>query len=120
MCHSRGNAFVAKKTGVLTLDDRGVPGIDRAMRSDLRESIDDRAHSHSQGHEITRTRLAIDHCHACIGDSKLADANRDRLIQRMQRNSLDYLTPLEFIQQHGAQPMIPNRAISQESVARES
>jgi len=35
-------------------------------------------------------------------------------------SSLNYLTPAQFSQQHHIQPLIPNRAISQESVVRES
>ena len=35
-------------------------------------------------------------------------------------SSLNYLTPLEFSQQHRTQPLIPNRAIPQESGAQES
>jgi putative transposase len=35
-------------------------------------------------------------------------------------SSLDYLTPLEFSQQHRTQPQIPKRAISQESLVRNS
>jgi len=35
-------------------------------------------------------------------------------------SSLNYLTPVQFSQQHHIQPLIPNRAISQESVVRES
>lgn len=35
-------------------------------------------------------------------------------------SSLNYLTPLEFSQQHQSQPLIPNRATFQESVGRES
>jgi putative transposase len=43
------------------------------------------------------------------------------LIEAWRRHSrLDYLTPLEFSQQHRTQLQIPNRAISQESVIRGS
>jgi DNA replication protein DnaC len=70
------------KTDVLLLDDWGTGAIDSATRSDLLEIIDDRAASKAT---IITSQLPIDHWHAWIGDTTIADAILDRIMQRNHR-----------------------------------
>jgi DNA replication protein DnaC len=73
------------KTDVLILDDWGMGATDSATRSDLLEMIDDRA-----GHKATiiTSQLPIEHWHAWIGDTTIADAILDRIMQRHHRFNL--------------------------------
>jgi DNA replication protein DnaC len=73
------------KTDVLVLDDWGMGAIDSTTRSDLLEIIDDRAATKAT---IITSQLPIEHWHAWIGDSTIADALLDRIMQRHHRFTL--------------------------------
>jgi len=73
------------KTDVLILDDWGMGAIDSATRSDLLEIIDDRATNRAT---IITSQLPVEHWHAWIGDTTIADAILDRILQRTHRLTL--------------------------------
>jgi len=73
------------KTDVLILDDWGMGAIDSMTRSDVLEIIDDRA-AHKA--TIITSQLPIQNWHAWIGDSTIADAILDRIMQRHHRFNL--------------------------------
>jgi len=73
------------RTNVIVLDDWGMGMIDSATRSDLLEIIDDRA-THKA--TIITSQLPIEHWHAWIGDTTIADAMLDRIMQRHHRFTL--------------------------------
>ena len=70
------------KIDVLVLDDWGTGAIDSATRSDLLEIIDDRAGNKAT---IITSQLPIEHWHAWIGDTTIADAILDRIMQHHHR-----------------------------------
>ena len=70
------------KTDVLVLDDWGTGAIDSATRADLLEIIDDRAANKAT---IITSQLPIEHWHAWIGDTTIADAILDRIMQHHHR-----------------------------------
>lgn len=73
------------RTDVLVLDDWGTGAIDSATRSDLLEIIDDRAANKAT---IIASQLPIEHWHAWIGDTTIADAILDRIMQHHHRFAL--------------------------------
>lgn len=73
------------KTDVLVLDDWGMGALDSGVRADLLEIIDDRAATKAT---IITSQLPIEHWHAWIGDTTVADAILDRVMQRHQRFTL--------------------------------
>jgi DNA replication protein DnaC len=73
------------KVDVLVLDDWGMGALDAQMRSDLLEIIDDRA---MQRATIITSQLPVEHWHAWIGDTTIADAILDRLMQQHHRITL--------------------------------
>ena len=73
------------RTDVLVLDDWGMGTLDGMTRSDLLEIIDDRAASKAT---IITSQLPVDHWHAWIGDTTIADAILDRIMQRHHRFTL--------------------------------
>lgn len=73
------------KTHVLVLDDWGTGAIDSATRSDLLEIIDDRGPNKAT---IIISQLPIEHWHAWIGDTTIADAILDRIMQHHHRFTL--------------------------------
>lgn len=73
------------KTDVLVLDDWGMGAIDSMTRSDLLEIIDDRAGNKAT---IITSQLPVEHWHAWIGDTTVADAILDRIMQRNHRLTL--------------------------------
>ena len=81
---SRWLATVAR-TDVLVLDDWGLATLDGPTRSDLLEIIDDRAGTRPT---IVTSQLPVEHWHAWIGDTTIADAILDRLLSRSQRLAL--------------------------------
>ena len=60
----------------------GVTGLDNQTRADLLEVTDDRAAVKAT---IITSQLLIEHCHAWVGDTTVADALMDRLIQKNHR-----------------------------------
>jgi DNA replication protein DnaC len=70
------------KTDVLVLDDWGMTGLDAQTRADLLEIIDDRSSSKAT---VITSQLPIEHWHAWIGDTTIADAMLDRIMQRNHR-----------------------------------
>ena len=66
---------------MLLLDDWGLAALDGPTRADLMEVIDDRAGSRP----TIVSQLPIEHWHAWIGDSTIADAILDRLLSRSHR-----------------------------------
>ena len=73
------------RTDVLVLDDWGLATLDGPTRSDLLEIIDDRAGTRPT---IVTSQLPVEHWHAWIGDTTIADAILDRLLSRSQRLAL--------------------------------
>jgi DNA replication protein DnaC len=73
------------KTDVLVLDDWGMGAIDSMTRSDLLEIIANRASSKAT---IITSQLPVVHWHACLGDSTIAEAILDRIMQNNHRFTL--------------------------------
>ncbi len=70
------------KTDVLVLDDWGMTGLDAQTRADLLGIIDDRSSSKAT---VITSQLPTEHWHAWIGDTTIADAMLDRIMQRNHR-----------------------------------
>lgn len=73
------------KTDVLVLDDWGMGAINSTARSDRLEIIDDHAANKAT---IITSQLPVKHWHAWIGDTTIADAILDRIMQRNDRFTL--------------------------------
>ena len=75
---SHGNGTFGKwliqlaKTDVLVLDDWGMMGLDAQTRADLLEIIDYRSSSKAT---VITSQLPIEHWHAWIGDTTIADGH---------------------------------------------
>ena len=85
------------KTDVLILDDWGMGNLDSATRSDLLEIIDDRAANKAT---VITSQLPIEHWHAWIGDTTIADAILDRIMQHHHRFTVtgDSLRPSKSLE----------------------
>ena len=85
------------KTDVLILDDWGMGNLDSSTRSDLLEIIDDRAANKAT---VITSQLPIEHWHAWIGDTTIADAILDRIMQHHHRFTVtgDSLRPSKSLE----------------------
>ena len=70
---------------VLVLDDWGLAMLNDVHRRDLLEVLDDR---HGMRSTVVTSQLPIEHWHAAIGDTTLADAILDRLVHNAHQLNL--------------------------------
>jgi len=73
------------RTGLLILDDWGIPTIGERERTDLLELIEDR---HGVGSTIVTSQLPVAAWHAYLGGGIVSDAVCDRLLNNSQRIEL--------------------------------
>lgn len=74
------------RVAVLILDDWGIGPVNKSLRGDLLEIIEDRA---ARRATIITHQLPVDHWHGWIGDATIADSILDRLLQKVHRFALD-------------------------------
>ena len=71
---------------VLILDDWGIGPVNKSLRGDLLELIEERAGRRAT---IITHQLPVDHWHGWIGDATIADGILDRLLHKVHRFELD-------------------------------